>query len=566
MWPFSSNRRRSGPPPTDLIGLVEEAKSAAAGIQNDWDILNDFYDSDWQQEQMQALLAENEAQLEKFIKDVVVINTVYPLVEGYTANLMQAVGTWYVVSQDAQYDQYARDVTRWLQALYDELAIPEQLEKAYRDAILLGNGVLKVYWNDGTRQAHVEAISPYDYYPDPAVSDPKRCDYVAIRNTYSKAEAKRMLPGFDEAKAATVQLERRNDLRSWSSSKRGYEVWECYWESGSRYTVYSGSQVYFDRKSPVPNNRFPVHALQMHVQTGHFWSPSMVSYVLPAQSAENFTYTRMAMHQHLAAVPVFFTDDPQLKDVVIEPAAVIAGHFPGAKAGWMPPPEFPASAAMFLDRMDAAIDTLSGMHEVTRGLRPQGVTSGVTVDSLRQTALVRLLSPIRTFAYRLGDIGQQILELHQEYSNEPLTAARPTADGVELNRIGPEHLSRLEGMKEEGGEWSWSGKIIPHPYRVVVQAPSELPLSQPAIADLALRLAQMSGPQQYVDAQGVLEATNFPYRDQIVARLEAIAQANAQGQQAALEAQQQGQPGQPGPQDMGQPMGPQDMMELAPPA
>jgi len=520
---------------------VDRAKTAVETFHTDWGTWRDYYDGCGQEkiaEPLQELGLEDE---------FIITNFIFSSLENYVSVLMQAMPQPYVAELGEQ-TQRARDATTWLQTFKREKNFGAEYEMVLRNAVPIGNGAVKVYWDRDEDDPKIVSVDPESIFPDPAAHNLKEASYVALRNIYSEELAEEIFDGkvfekidLEEATKVTSDETGMVEIED-EPEKKGdrVEVWEVYYERGKKLIIYTADQLLFDGDNPTPNGRYPIFIFQLHKQTSKFWSVGLVRYLMGLQDYINKTRTRISIHERYTVAPVWATDS-QGTQIDVSPGA-INELLPNTTLTGLRPPPLPAEVFQSLDNAKHDFDVIAGTPEVTRGIRPKGTTSGISLEVLQQAAQMRMTGVARNWTYVLRDMWQCVLELMQQYYGEERIMATMLAGEPQAVSIGALSLNQFE--TETGEEGQEQQVLKPLKMRVVMQAEGELPMSQAAWAEIGLRLKQMpndEGRAGVIDDQAILDLLKFPGRDELRERRAQQLAAQQAGQQQAMAAQQQAQ-------------------------
>lgn len=529
-------------------GQVDDAKQAAEQERTDWTTWREFYDGEGQQVEKAAPGAAKDKDLRD---DFVVSNFVKTSLQTYIATLMQVFPAWYVVAHDKEQDEAARTTTDYLQAYATVKHVPGQYQMALEDALVVGTGAVKTYWDPARNDVVVRAIDPQTVLPDPTATALERCEYLALRNVYGAGFAKRLWPELDFEKAADVKTPDYDEVDQQTGGAQRVEVIEFYYDFGERLMVYSGEQVLFDKPNPMPNNRYPVFLFQMPHSVRKFWATGLVADMMDLQNLINRTRSRIAIYQRYMTNPSWVCDSPGAREDINVGPGEISYLPPGHTLAAQRPPPLPADVFRTIELAQQALDIITGVHDVMRGIRPEGVTAGIAMEGLRQTAQIRMTGPSREWNYGLADLGQGVLDLMQQHYSEDRRVL-PILDGPEPKRveIAANELSRgvVTAELEESGELDDLGQPVMQPktttegfgYYVITQPGGDLPLSQASLAELSLQLRQLDS----IDDIALLDALHYPGRDKVMQRKMIQAEGEAAGAaqaQAGQQAQVQGE-------------------------
>jgi len=562
-----AGQRKPGPRSRDdqrslIDELVQGAKNEAQSARKDWKTHRDFFIGEGQAWEFAA------PGLPEWLQgDWSVTNHTKAAVQNVVSIVQGALPVWYVVSADDQNEQddAAQRTTSFLRAWEQFINYSRHERQAIENAFVVGTGVLKRYWDAHRRKngdVVVRSIQPELIFPDPTATSLEDCSFLAIRNVYGLEAAWRKWPELDIEKAkTTVSEDALNDLvitQDTDATDR-VEVWEVYYDFGERLMIYSGEQTFFDDVTPVPESevlphRYPVHLYEYHAREDQFWADGLVAELVDPQNRVNRGNTRMSTWQRYMAAPIWTTEDQGVKDSFDMTPGTINYTPPESNTQPHRPPSLPPDVAQAIEMAKNELDTLSGSVEVTRGIRPTGVNTGIALQVLHEAASQRNTGPAASWTFVKQQLGQGIVELMQEhYSDDRVLAI---VDGTEAQAVGlsADDLSTTVDTGETipGEDMAPDGSPIPVPqmkvqrrkYLVTTREGGELPMSPAARAEMALQLKQIPSSRiqpTVIDDQAALEATNFPGRDKVTQRAMAEMEAELSGQQAALQQQQQQQ-------------------------
>lgn len=563
-----AGRRKPGPRSAEdqrklIDELVLDAVSEARSQRKDWSSHRDFYlgeDQQWEN------VAPN---LPAWLQDDwSVTNHTKVAVLNVVSIVQSALPVWYVVSAEDQNEQddAARRTTNYLRAWSQFINYARAERKAIENALVVGTGVLKCFWDKrrrGSGEVMVASIRPELIFPDPTATELEDCSFVAVRNVYGLERAFREWPKLDlelvartkgEAEFEDMQITEETDATD------RVEIWEVYYDFGERLMIYSGEQTLFDAESPVPQSevlphRYPLHLYEYQPRDDQFWADGLVADLKDPQNRINRGNTRTSVWQRYMATPIWTTDDQGVKDQWDATPGTINYKPPDSETQPHHPPALPPDVAQAIEMAKGELDTISGSVEITRGLRPTGVNTGIALQVLREAAQQRLQGPALIWTFVKQQLGQGVLELMQKnYSDDRALAMVEGNEGQQVS-LRAEDLS----MEEETGEWvdgemGPNGSPIPVPemearprkYLVTTREGGELPLSPAARAELAVQLKQIPSSliqPTVIDDESTLEACNWPDRDKVTQRKQQMLQAQMEGEQAALQQQQQEQSG-----------------------
>jgi hypothetical protein len=477
-----------------------------------------------------------EAGQSRLTSDIVTVNYLYSTVEHYIAQIAQSMPVPYVAGNDASQDEASQAITDYLHAYGRATNIGGEQEMAYRSALVRGTGALKVYWCPRRQDVVVRNLPVNCIVPDPGAARIEDCSFIALRNEYSEDLAVALWPKLDLEHVEEVDPTRSVGVDTSSTTEVvKVLVWECYREFGKRLTIFTSDQVLYDGENPTPGGRYPLTCFRLADREDCFWGQGLVERLQVLQTDMNKLHTRMRIHHRFTTNPVVVTSSK--KEINVTPGEVIRTETPDIRVDFLRPERIPPQVYDTLELDARAIDSISGVHDITRGIRPKGVTAGISLDILQQAAAVRLNGPARNWSFRMAGMWQAVLELSQKYAAGDLVAAGMMEGHAGMAVVPREMLSEATVKYDEDGMPVVDPEtgqpeldFLPLPYHIVMQQQGELPLNAAAFAQTAIQLAQI---RPEIDLQAILEAVKYPGRERLLQRLAANKQAELAGYMAA---------------------------------
>ncbi len=472
-----------------MSALKDEAWTAKQTVHSNWDYAWQFYNGDqWQGAKFPIAWTAEEKCTINLLKST--INTILPIV-------CDALPTWYVKAYAPENDDNADLLSRFLQGLWFDQRLDRGYNLAIKDALVTGTGAMKVYLSQmthrvplptGGKDGRVDAayLDPYSIFPDPNAQNIEDCRYLAIKTPMPASLLKHFYPSADlKAMDDELQGERRGqwykDTKNDSEEQR-YDVWEVYHEFGHKLTIYSGSEILFDGDSPVQDGRFPVVLFLDDERGTDMWGGGIIDNGgSELQKAVNKIVWRILCHARVCVNPRLVQEGLGTVKMTNDPGGLIQMNSPTAKLRPLETPPLPPYVFSLLEMILGLWDTMTGVHDVTQGQRPQGVQSGAAILRLQEAGQTRIRQLIRNWSLQLGEVGQLVLDFMQAYYTGPQNT-------FQMKQSGPERVSFVAEQvltDPVGG---------PIPYRVVTQPQADLPLSQGAWAELVMQLAAIPWP------------------------------------------------------------------------
>lgn len=395
----------------------------------------------------------------------------------------------------------ARAADKIRQYLWDHLDTYERMKDALMWALITGTGFIKVYWDPQAGDMIpdpetggwlpigdicVVACSPFEIFPDPLAEDFKDAAWVIhakvrsvdwVYHRYGVQVEPEDITQLRYVGTSLMALGRQYGGQT-ASLKNAVVLLE-YWEKPTpsnpqgRYAIFTESRIIHDGPHPYieAGIDFPFARMRHIPVPGRFWGESSVTFIIDPQRQFNKTRSQMIEARNLMVKPKWRIPKGSVDNPPTTMPGEIVWYTPVAGLGPepVPAPEIPSSMYNELQELRNEIYELTGQHEVSRAMNPQGVRSGIAIAYLQEQDDTRLHPTAEEFE-RLGAKVQTMqLRLARVFYTEP-------------------RKGRIIGPNNEV-EWiEFSGKDIPEDVDVVVQAGSSLPPSRVARQEFVMQL------------------------------------------------------------------------------
>ena len=242
---------------------------------------------------------------------------------------------------------------------------------------------------------------------------------------------------------------------------------------------------------------------------GDLWGIALVDHLADPQLAINRLLAALQQHAELVSNPIFMEDSrsgiPRTKIVNRPGQRITKGA--GAEAGWLVPPQMPKDVQELVGFYIAEMERISGLSGVVRGFSPTGRNAQGVIDSVAESAFVRIRLALRNLERTLSTAGNLVANLVVENYSLPRVMSIVGQDGERsMLALRARHFFI---PNEEGAD--------PMRFSLFVRAGSAMPISRAARIAEAETLFAMGA----LDAQAVLEAHDYPNREQVLQRLNA---------------------------------------------
>ena len=262
--------------------------------------------------------------------------------------------------------------------------IKDVLGKALEWLITCGTAALHTYYDPAAQQVVTKAVSPYDLFFEPDVVSVDDSQWVAIRTYESKESLKKAYSDFEEEIEAFGKVN-ADEHTAQSVPDDRVELFEIYWRDGKHAIVLGDIYLYQDPEYPVPT--FPIQVFKYTHVPRKLWGMSLLAPLVDLQWLYNKSRSQLLNNIDLMANPKWLipkTAGVSKNAITSRPGEKIyynaAGGAPKAVQG-VPMPNYVMDN---VNRLQAELLDVSGVHNISLGKREIGVTSGKAIAALAQ--------------------------------------------------------------------------------------------------------------------------------------------------------------------------------------
>lgn len=482
-----------------------------------------------------------------------VLNFTHGLVESLLARLVDSTPEAIMLpKRDPEAVELARMLTQIQRYLVYYNRLEELVDEAGRLALIMGTAIFKTVWDpdalEGIGEVKYTVVHPMNFFADPRAHDVRQLDYCLVSVPKSIEYMVRrwpekghlVVPNLDwthtepgEGADPSAREESALLHEYWFRDEAG-DICVMYYSGHTVLGVIGG--VHDGSHEPVyRHNRFPFARFVDYPRPKMFWGAGEVEVIMSLAQLVNSFEAQIIDNTRLMAHAEWLINKRE-SGLREEDAWIFAGR-PGqpiftVNGGIMklPGAPIPAHVPVHQERLIQAMEQILGVHDVVQGRRPVGVRAASAIIALQESANFRVRRKAKQLSYALQEMIDQgnwlILEHYTEPrrvrvggSNLPVTlnvrealtqrvfamaeAAGLAPAGVALDQLAPEQLDAL--MQE-----------IKFPeFDVEIKVGPGLPYSAAMLYEMSKEFFQLG----VIDQQALLEATNFPNREAIIARM-----------------------------------------------
>jgi len=503
---------------------------------------------------------------------------IYPIVSALVGWMtdqrvkFQAVPSADPHSQYANFQQkLAQDLETVLDSLWVNHNFEGEVEKVLFDAFIYGTGFFKCVYDPGADggagNALMRRCDPFSLFIDPSATSLHDANYIIEARELSITEFERRFPGRGDVIEADMgagfslphrennetggkapmanlaahsggsgtvppiygkpgQNGRVSDSAYYDGSITVFEAWikentlytpaegdeedEPFNVSEWRVIITTGSHVLVnERAMDMWQHGNHPYVRYVNHDIGDMWGIALVDHLADPQMAINRLLAALQQHAELVSNPIFLEDSrsgiPRTKIVNRPGQRITKGA--GSEAGWLTPPQMPNDVQELVQFYINEMERISGLSGVVRGFSPTGRNSQGVIDSVAESAFVRIRLALRNLERSLSKAGSLLANLVVENYSLPRV----------MSIVGPDGERSMLALRARHFFVPNDQGADPMRFSLYVRAGSAMPISRAARIAEAETLFAMGA----LDAQAVLEAHDYPNREQILQRVNA---------------------------------------------
>lgn len=451
-------------------------------------------------------------------------------------------------------EQKAEVLTNIIEYVWDVRDMDYKLIMNERTRIKHGMAIYKVFWNPelmkGLGDIDILPVPLDQFFISPRAKSVQDSDYViyASQKTTEYIEKRYGVKVQPDSKYNEIAVfDEQEDSPSRDNKVLLIEYWSKEEDGTLRLTTIAGDQVLRDEKAFYKHGRYPFVAIPAFPIEKKFWALGVLSQIISPQMIVNLLDQQILDNARLGGSGTIFNgagSGLNKKAMTSSPWKIVDVNDPNQIKS-EPGQNIPSFIPNHLEVKKRDAESVSGIHDVTQGKAPSGVTAASAILALQESANQRVRLLGRTLEAGLKEIGELIIELVREFYQEE-RYIRILGDNYKTSFISfkSEELQttkEYQQMNPETGMMEPEEIVIDPDFDVRVEVGSSMQYSKAFLYEQAKELFQM----QVIDEQALLEVVRFPKADEVLQRKQEMMQ-----QQMMMEQQQMmgaPMPGQPMP-------------------
>lgn len=529
----------------------------------------------------------------------VVVQTILPI-------LTDASPGFNVLPRDPTDTNFTKMLGDSLDSLWERLGMPIRIVEVLMDQSIMDNGVLKVLWNpdleDNRGDIDIEVKDPENIWVNKGAIDfDRECKYVIERIIKTVGEWKRLFPDkADKIHADTTSEQRQKEEAERPTSEvtlvspvdqgknkdadpgegigddnsfaEGWEVWyqdetveefeledkdglkqkqlRKKFPNGHLTTILPWQKIRL-QSVENPNEGPGFNPFVRFVDTilpRSFYGEGLVESLIDIQKMLNKVAQTIVEYMRLMSNPLWIADKTSGVnwDKVTNKVGLIILKEHGTEVRRDIPPAIPGYIFEFFRLLQSFSNEVSGVHDVTQGRKPAGVTAAEAIETLQEAAHTRVRLKERNMQVSLSKLAKLVISMMLQKYRAPRyhRIAGADAEVPQFVEFGIDDGNEDGKLTINRRTWSYDpnqGKYVSTPlesaqatkglFDVKVQAGTSMPFARAQRSNLAIRLFE----QGAIDQTALLETLEWDKAQEVIDRMN-----NAKAAAAANQPQPQG--------------------------
>lgn len=275
-----------------------------------------------------------------------------------------------------------------------------------------------------------------------------------------------------------------------------------------RCLIFAGDQILLDDSATdiFGHGRHP-YSRYVPIEEGELYGYSLVEQLAPLQIAVNRLMASVEHNAWLSGNPILIRKSGSRTTITNRPGETMDTNEPNQDIRWLDPPQIQQAHVGLIDKMIEEMERISGMSAIVRGYNPGGRNSEGVMDSVQDSAFVRIRLRLRNFERFLRDAGMLCAAVITEFYDKSRVISRVGPDGERTV------LPLLDNHFYVPGE---DNAVEPMSFNLSVTAGASQAISRQAKEQKAERLFALGA----FDIPALLEWSEVPRWKEIADRVE----------------------------------------------
>lgn len=571
-----------------IMAWQREANSHREQFAKNWPARRKAYKGKtWQEQKSSGTKQTPEMNLIR-----IVVQTILPI-------LTDANPGFNVLPRDPTDIKFTQMLSDTLDSIWDRRGMPIRIVEVLMDQSILDNGVLKAFWNpdieDGRGDVDVEVKDPENIWVNKGAIDfDRECKFVIERVIKTVGEWKRLFPDkADKIRADSTKEQQDKESASRPTSEvtlvspvdqdknkdadpgqgvgdensyaEGWEVWyeDSTMEEFELQKQDGPPETKLRKKFPnghlttiLPWQRIRLQSVQnpnegpgfnpyvRFVDTilpREFYGEGLVESLMDIQKMLNKVAQTIVEYMRLMSNPIWIADKTSGVnwDKVTNKVGLIIQKEAGTEVRRDMPPAIPSYIFEFFRLIQAFSNEVSGVHDVTQGRKPAGVTAAEAIETLQEAAHTRVRLKERNMDVSLSKLAKLMISMVLQKYRAPRyhRIAGADAEVPQFVEFGIGDGDQDGTLKINRRTWKYDpnqGKYIASPletaqatkglFDVKVQAGTAMPFAKAQRSNLAIKLFESGA----IDQKALLDTLEWDKAQEVITRMEQKAAAAQQ--------------------------------------
>jgi hypothetical protein len=440
-----------------------------------------------------------------------VSNYVYSTIETIKPIMLESNPKFSVMARQPEGLAYADDLQEALSYEWDREGVGTNLIKHSTNALVIGNAVSFLSWDDKAKEVKCTFVNPFNIFPDPlatCVDDAEYIIYASYKNINKlKTEFPKKSDKLNPGRINYSTLVNENDanashidnqvlvLEVWSKEMEVYK----HFASGSVKLIYPHGRriilapelgvILSDTENPYDDGKLPFSVWKDCDIPGKFWGEGEVAQLLSPQKHMNDLNNAILDNAKATANMPWIIDKnagvPQ-NSITARPGLIIRKN-PGTDVRREQPPSMPVFVTNAVEIYKNDMESVSGIFDTLKGNRATGVYTAQGILALQEAGTSRIRLKVKLLEGFLGDLGNKWCSRMRQFWDD----------------------RRWIGIVRYDGQYdikAFNSTSLEYDYTISISAGSTMAINRGAMLDLMIRLAQTQMPdgQPLVDREAVV--------------------------------------------------------------